>query len=58
MKALTYDRYGGPDVVEVKDVPRPTPKADQVLVRVHASAVNTADYGPPIFPAFSRFRDG
>ena len=44
MKALTYDRYGGPDVVEVKDVPRPTPKADQVLVRVQASAVNTADW--------------
>ncbi len=44
MKALTYERYGGPDVVRVTEVDPPTPKADEVLVRVHASAVNTGDW--------------
>ncbi|WP_421723282.1 NAD(P)-dependent alcohol dehydrogenase [Bauldia sp.] len=44
MKALTYTRYGPPDVVEVADVPRPEPGAGDVLVRVHASAVNTGDW--------------
>ena len=37
------DRYGGPEVVEVRDVERPTPTADQVLVRAHAASVNRAD---------------
>jgi NADPH:quinone reductase-like Zn-dependent oxidoreductase len=43
MKAARRDRYGGPEVVEVRDVERPTPTADQVLVRVHAASVNRAD---------------
>ena len=43
MKAAVRDRYGPPDVVEVKDVERPTPADDQVLVRVHAASVNRAD---------------
>jgi NADPH:quinone reductase-like Zn-dependent oxidoreductase len=37
------DRYGPPEVVEVRDVPRPTPEGDQVLVRVHVAAINRAD---------------
>lgn len=44
MKALTYERYGGPDVVRVTEVDRPTPGDGEVLVRVHASAVNTGDW--------------
>jgi NADPH:quinone reductase-like Zn-dependent oxidoreductase len=43
MKAAVRDRYGPPDVVEVRDVDRPTPREDQVLVRVHAASVNRAD---------------
>ncbi|MDQ6794163.1 MAG: NAD(P)-dependent alcohol dehydrogenase [Chloroflexota bacterium] len=43
MKAAVRDRYGPPDVVEVRDVDRPTPTQDQVLVRVHAASVNRAD---------------
>ncbi|HSL35171.1 MAG TPA: NAD(P)-dependent alcohol dehydrogenase [Candidatus Limnocylindrales bacterium] len=43
MKAAMRDRYGGPEVVEVRDVERPTPTADQVLVRAHAASVNRAD---------------
>ena len=44
MKALTYDHYGPPDVVQVADLPTPDPAPDEVLIRVHASAVNTSDW--------------
>lgn len=40
MKAVLYDRYGGPDVLYVGRVPRPEPAAGEVLVRVHAFSVN------------------
>ena len=43
MKAAYYDRYGPPEVVEIRDVERPTASADQVLVRVRAASVNRAD---------------
>jgi len=43
MKAAVLDRYGSPDLVEVREVDRPTPADDQVLVRVRAASVNRAD---------------
>jgi len=43
MKAAVRDRYGPPDVVEIREVDRPVPVRDQVLVRVHAASVNRAD---------------
>jgi NADPH:quinone reductase-like Zn-dependent oxidoreductase len=43
MKAARRDRYGKPDVVEVREIERPTPPDGQVLVRVHAASVNRAD---------------
>jgi NADPH:quinone reductase-like Zn-dependent oxidoreductase len=43
MKAAVRDRYGPPEIVEVKDIERPVPTADQVLVRVRAASVNRAD---------------
>jgi NADPH:quinone reductase-like Zn-dependent oxidoreductase len=43
MQAAIRDRYGSPDVVAIRDVDRPTPAADQVLVRVHTASVNRAD---------------
>jgi NADPH:quinone reductase-like Zn-dependent oxidoreductase len=43
MKAAMRYRYGPPEVVEVRDIATPAPKADQVLVRVEAAAVNRAD---------------
>jgi NADPH:quinone reductase-like Zn-dependent oxidoreductase len=45
MKAVVRESYGTPDVLEVKDVPKPTPKPDEVLVRVHAASVNDWDWG-------------
>src|SRR5918997_693839 len=43
MKAAMRDRYGPPEVVEVREVERPVPTGEQVLVRVQAAAVNRAD---------------
>ncbi|WP_416966920.1 NAD(P)-dependent alcohol dehydrogenase [Streptomyces sp. 4F14] len=43
MRAVRYNRYGGPEVLSVGDVPRPSPGPGQVLVRVHASSVNPMD---------------
>ena len=43
MKAAYADRYGPPDVVRIREVDRPTPTGDQVLVRVRAASVNRAD---------------
>ena len=44
MNAIVFNQYGAADVLTLADLPTPTPKDDQVLVRVHAAAVNSADY--------------
>lgn len=43
MKAAVYTRYGAPNVVQVVEHPQPVPKAHQLLVKVHASCLNSAD---------------
>lgn len=43
MKAAVYRRYGGPEVIEIADVPKPVPKDNEVLVRVHAATVTPFD---------------
>jgi NADPH:quinone reductase-like Zn-dependent oxidoreductase len=43
MQAAVRDRYGPPDVVELREVDRPSPSEDEILVRVHAASVNRAD---------------
>jgi NADPH:quinone reductase-like Zn-dependent oxidoreductase len=43
MKAVVYDRYGPPDVLRIEDVPRPVPTEDELLVRIHATAVTRSD---------------
>ena len=44
MKAIIINTYGNEDVLKYVDVNRPEPKADEVLVKVHAAAVNPADW--------------
>jgi NADPH:quinone reductase-like Zn-dependent oxidoreductase len=44
MRAIVYTKYGGPDVLELKDVERPVPQDGEVLVRVYAAALNAYDW--------------
>ncbi len=44
MKASVWTRYGPPEVLELQEVERPTPKDDEVLVKVHAASINSWDW--------------
>ncbi|HLT47571.1 MAG TPA: zinc-binding dehydrogenase [Rubricoccaceae bacterium] len=63
MKAVVFDRFGEPDVLQLRDVAEPSPGPGEVLVRVHAAGVNPVDtkvrrygdrYGlaPPVIPGY------
>lgn len=45
MKAVANTRYGSPDVLEIRQVPKPEPKAGEVLIRVRATTVSRTDCG-------------
>src|SRR5262249_12469505 len=44
MKAVRMRGYGGDEVLVYEDVPKPSPAADEILIRVHATAVNPVDW--------------
>ncbi len=44
MKAIVYTEYGSPDVFQLKEVEKPAPEGNEVLIKVHAASVNAADW--------------
>ena len=60
MKAIVYSQYGPPEVLQLKDVPKPAPKDDEVLIRIKAVSVNGSDrerlIGEPLYVRLSGLR--
>jgi NADPH:quinone reductase-like Zn-dependent oxidoreductase len=60
VRAVVYDRYGPPDVLRVEEIPTPSPKANQVLVKVAATSLNLSDWeglrGVPMYARMGGLR--
>lgn len=53
MKAFVYTKYGSPDVLQLKEIPKPIPNDDQILIKIHSVSINGSDreglIGKPLY---------
>jgi NADPH:quinone reductase-like Zn-dependent oxidoreductase len=60
MRAIVYTEYGSPDVLQLKEIEKPVPKDDELLIRVHAVSVNRSDWegliGKPLYARIGGLR--
>ncbi len=61
MKAIVYPKYGSPDVLQFKEVEKPAPKDDEILVKIHAASANSLDWhlmrASPFFVRLAGYRE-
>jgi len=58
MKAVVYEKYGSPNVLHIREIPKPVPADDQILVKIHAVSINGSDreglIGKPLYARLGR----
>lgn len=55
MKAIVWTKYGSPDVLQLQELDKPSPKDNEILIRIHASTVTAADCEIRAFATFGPF---
>ena len=58
MKAFVYEKYGSPDVLQIKEVTKPVSADDQILIKIHGVSINGSDrenlIGKPLYSRMNR----